>query len=169
MSLQHNVCETMIAEVSTAAQLSLCWSNGMYSSNAFYSCCLFLFWKNHSFVYWMKLLKIPFCVIWFYLPITRFCSWNGSKHAAVVQHCRLPFSFSDKWNGLASFSHQNNNKNHQKQSKILFNLHLRCQAIQSIYYFHVYTANNMEIVLWIHSSENAAIDKNLNKSGKELS
>ena len=69
------------------------WTKGRYSSKTFCSCCwIHLFWKSRSFVYWVKLLKIPFCVIWFNLLITQLCSWNKSKHAAVVQHCRPPLS-----------------------------------------------------------------------------
>ena len=64
----------------------------MYSSNLFCSRRWFSFWKSHSFVYWMKLLKTPF--VWFDLPITQLCSWNESKHAAVVQGCRLPLSLT---------------------------------------------------------------------------
>lgn len=67
---------------------------------------------------------------------------------------------------MSAFSHQNNN--HQKQLKILFNLHLRCQAIQNAIKFHVYVTDNVEIVLQIHSGKNTDIDETLNKSGKEL-
>ena len=93
-SLQHNVSDFTITEVRTAAQLSGGWSKGNYSSNAFCSCCQFFFWKSCSFLHWMKLLKIPFHVIWFDLLITQLCFRDESKHAAVVWHRRLPLSLA---------------------------------------------------------------------------
>ena len=67
------------------------WSKEMYLSNTFCSSCPFLFSKSHSFVYWMKLLKIPFCVICCDLLINHLYPWNESKHAAVIQ-CYRPSS-----------------------------------------------------------------------------
>ena len=64
------------------------WSTWTYSSNAVCSCCRLLFWKSRSFVYWVKLIKIPFCVVRLDLPITQTCCWNESKHATFVQRWR---------------------------------------------------------------------------------
>ena len=71
---------------------SSCRSKRTYSSKAFCSCCRFLFWKSHSFLYWMKLFKMPFCMIWFDLPIIQLCLWNESKQRFVVQRWRPPLS-----------------------------------------------------------------------------
>ena len=70
------------------------WRKWTYSSNAFCCCSRSLFWKSRSFVYWVRLIKIPFYVIRFDLPITQMCSWNESKHATVVQRCRPRLSLA---------------------------------------------------------------------------
>ena len=57
---------------------------------------------------------------------------------------------------------------HRMQLKILFDLRLRCKAIQN-------TSNvlclrdNVEIVVRIHSGKTAVVDESLAESGKELS
>ena len=68
-------------------------------------------------------------------------------------------------NDMVAIPHQN----HQTQLKILFDLGLQCQALQYTYKYYVYVTKDMEIILWIHPGKNTAIDKNLDKSGKELS
>ena len=62
--------------------------------------------------------------------------------------------------------------NHQTRLKILFDLCLKCQAIQNtckVHVYVVYMTNTVEITLQIHSGKNTAVDENLNESGKELS
>ena len=54
------------------------------------------------------------------------------------------------------------------QLKTLFDLRLRCQATPNTGKFYVYVTNDVEIVLRIHSGKNAAVDEDLNDSGKEL-
>ena len=130
----------------------------MYLSNTFSSCCWFLFWKTGSFMCRMKLLKIPFCVMQFNPPITQLCSWNENKYPAVVQHCRPPQSLAMEqitW----SHSHTKITIKSPTQLKIVFDLHLKCQAIHNTYKFYVYVTNNMEIALRIHSSKNTAVMK----------
>ena len=54
------------------------------------------------------------------------------------------------------------------QLKMLFDPHQKCQAMQSTKRFYVYMTNDVEIVVWTHSSEKADVDQNLNASGKKL-
>ena len=79
-------------------------------SNAFCSCCRLLFWKSRSFVYWVKLMKIPF-----------FCNtiWPGDHSDVLLkrkQACdccsalQAAIELSDGRNDKVAFSHQNNSK-----------------------------------------------------------
>ena len=48
------------------------------------------------------------------------------------------------------------------QFKILFDLCLKCQAVQSIK-FCVHVTDSVKMVLLIHSSKNVAVDESLNE------
>ena len=93
-SFQRNVSEIAITELEQLPSFRGGWSKWTYSSNGFCSCCRLLFWKSRSFVYWTKLIKIPFCVVRLDLPITQMCSWNESKHVTIVQRCRPRLSLA---------------------------------------------------------------------------
>ena len=142
------------------------WTKGRYSSKTFCSCCwIHLFWKSRSFVYWVKLLKIPFCVIWFNLLITQLCSWNKSKHAAVVQHCRPPLSLTmEEMTWL--HSHNKTIKSLNATKNVVWPT-LKVPSYAEYLDVLCYVTNNTEIMLWIHSGKNAAAEENLNKSGKD--
>ena len=80
-------------QVRTAAQLP-CWlKQGNVLIHCVFSLLSVFILKSRFFVYWMKPLIIPFCVIRFDLLIIQLCSWNKSKHVAVVQCCSPPLSF----------------------------------------------------------------------------
>ena len=45
---------------------------------------------------WWSFWNYLVCVIWFDLPISRLCSWNESRNAALVQRCRSPLILAIK-------------------------------------------------------------------------
>ena len=125
-------------------------------STAFCSCChgRFLVWKGRSFAYWMKLLKVSFLSD---------LTCRSLSYAFEMEACmRLLFSVAGrhlaqrrkKWHGCIFMPKQPNKKQTTIKSpdttQSLFDLRLRCQAIQNSYTLYVYMTNNVEIVLQIH-------------------
>ena len=139
-------------------------TNTSSSSSAFCSYGrFFCFCPSCSFVYWMTLLKLSYCMIWSDLPISQSCSWNESQRAALVQRCRSPLSLAIE-ERTRLYSHAKTTvSNRQMQLRILFDLCPRCQALQNTSEFHIYlrkkNPKNVDTVLRIHSGKNAAVDE----------
>ena len=151
MSLQC-VIKMTIAEVSTV-QLAWRLKLGIYSSIAFYF-CWFLFWKSRSF----------FCMIGLAVQSVVLSKQRQACGCCSALQATIQLLWRMKWHGCILTP-----KTTVKSPKATQNIVQPMLKVPGcIEYLNVLCLyDKTEIIQWICSSKNTAIDKNLNRSGKE--